>query len=399
VYRSLAMSTKLVVGWREPERDGRESLEARFRDKVRGVSAVPEREAKLSDKAGGRRWYADWRVWGTIAITGVCLWLAMRGVPIDDVMEAMEGADIPLLLIGSVPAYIAAVWVRALRWRYLTESIAPMDRAVLFRAMAIGFTANNLLPLRVGEVVRSWYLARQTGTSATSVLGSVAVERVIDIVVLLVLAIGGLAFVGSDSDEASLLAQGAMILSPIAVAPLLGLVLLRVRPEFVYATLRFFARPLPAVVGERVESVLRRFADGLGSLRGGSHLFWIVLHSVTIWLILSAIPMMVGMAAFGIELGSIPRAIGLSWVVLAVVGVAVAIPSAPGFVGPYQLAFKAVLVGLGVAPATALAVGLLVWLVFWVTLTTLGLVVLRQGHITLAELTLRPGKDPDPTRR
>ena len=75
--------------------------------------------------------------------------------PHDEVMAAMERADLVLLLTASVPAYLAAVWVRALRWRYLTESIAPMERGVLFRAMAIGFTANNLLPLRIGEVVRA----------------------------------------------------------------------------------------------------------------------------------------------------------------------------------------------------------------------------------------------------
>lgn len=338
---------------------------------------------------GGRRWYTDWRVWGTIAITGGCLWLAMRGVPLGDVMEAMERADLTLLLVLSIPSYIAAVWVRALRWRYLTESIAPMPRATLFRAMAIGFTVNNLLPLRIGEIVRSWYLARETGTSATSVLGSVAVERVIDIVVLLVLAMIGLLVAGTDSDEGGLLAQGALLLLPVAVAPLAGLIALRVKPEFVYRMVRFFAQPLPQRVGEGVESVLRRFADGLGSLRGGTHLFWIVLHSITIWMILSAIPMLAGIAAFGIDLGSPARTVVLSWVVLAVVGVAVAIPSAPGFFGPYQLAFKAVLVRLGVDPATALAVGLLVWFVFWVTLTTLGLVVLRTRRTSLGELTAR----------
>ena len=338
---------------------------------------------------GGRRWYTDWRVWGTIAITGACLWLAMRGVPLDDVMAAMERADLTLLLVLSVPAYIAAVWVRALRWRYLTESIAPMPRSTLFRAMAIGFTVNNLLPLRIGEIVRSWYLARETGTSATSVLGSVAVERVIDIVVLLVLAMIGLLVAGTDSDEGGLLAQGALLLLPVAVAPLAVLIALRVRPEFVYRMVRFFARPLPQRVGEGLESVLRRFADGLGSLRGGTHLFWIVLHSITIWMVLSAIPMLAGIAAFGIDLGSPAKTVVLTWVVLAVVGVAVAIPSAPGFFGPYQLAFKAVLVRLGVDPATALAVGLLVWFVFWVTLTTLGLVVLRTRRTSLGELTSR----------
>jgi uncharacterized protein (TIRG00374 family) len=353
------------------------------------VSEETVNEASDADGPPGRSWYADWRVWGTLAITGGCLWLAMRGVPLDDVMASMERANLTLLLVLSVPSYVAAVWVRALRWRYLTESIAPMPRSTLFRAMAIGFAVNNLLPLRIGELARSWYLARETGTSATSVLGSVAVERVIDVVVLLILAMVGLLVAGRESDEAGLLAQGALLLLPVAVAPLAVLIVLRLRPEFVYRIVRFFARPLPDRLGDGLESVLRRFADGLGSLRGGTHLFWIVLHSITIWLILSAIPMLAGIAAFGIDLGSPAKTLVLSWVVLAVVGVAVAIPSAPGFFGPYQLAFKAVLVRLGVDPPTALAVGLLVWFVFWVTLTVLGLVVLRMRGTSLGELMTR----------
>jgi len=363
--------------------------------RVEEAESGGESEGKSKETATGRRWFSDWRVWGTLAITGVCLWLAMRDVPMDEVWAAMGRADLVLLLTGSVPAYIAWAWVRGLRWRYLTESIAPMPRSAMFRASAIGAMANNLLPLRIGEIARSWYLARETGTSAASVLASVAIERVIDVVMLLVLVLIGLAVAGGDSDEAGLLARGALVLLPIGLAPLVGLIVLRVRPEWIFGIVRFFARPLPDRIGTGIESVMHRFADGLGALRGGRHLFWILLHSGTIWLILSTIPIIVGIMAFGIDLGSPAETLILSWVVLAVVGVAVALPSAPGFIGPYQLAFKAVLVKLGVDPATAFAVGLLVWFVMWVTLTTLGLVVLRVRHTSLSELTARPERSPN----
>ncbi len=75
-----------------------------------------------------------------------------------------------------------------------------------------------------------------------------------------------------------------------------------------------------------------------------------------------------------------------SWIVLGAVGVAIALPSAPGFIGPYQLAFKTVLVRLGVEPATALAMGVLVWTVFWITLTLQGFVMLRGSGLSLSDL-------------
>ncbi len=79
----------------------------------------------------------------------------------------------------------------------------------------------------------------------------------------------------------------------------------------------------------------------------------------------------------------------VSWILLAAVGVAVAIPSAPGFFGTYQLACKSVLERFGVEPAEALALGLLVWFVFWITLVVQGLIVLRSQRTSLGELTLR----------
>jgi uncharacterized membrane protein YbhN (UPF0104 family) len=72
---------------------------------------------------------------------------------------------------------------------------------------------------------------------------------------------------------------------------------------------------------------------------------------------------------------------------LAAVGVAVAIPSAPGFFGTYQLAFSAVLVAFKVDPATALAMGVLAWFVFWITLTLQGLLMLRFEPTNLAEIS------------
>ena len=81
-----------------------------------------------------------------------------------------------------------------------------------------------------------------------------------------------------------------------------------------------------------------------------------------------------------------------SWLLLAGVGVAVAIPAAPGFVGPYQLAFTMILEPMGVPPATCLAMGLLVWFVFWCSFTFQGLIVMRLGGTSLAELTARAGK-------
>ena len=103
---------------------------------------------------------SDWRIWFGFAITAFCVWLAVRGIPLAEVAQAIEGAHFWSLLALSAPCYLLSVYFRALRWRYLVEPVAEVPRSMLYRATALGFAGNNLLPLRVGELIRAWSLAR-----------------------------------------------------------------------------------------------------------------------------------------------------------------------------------------------------------------------------------------------
>jgi uncharacterized protein (TIRG00374 family) len=348
----------------------------------------------LAEPSPARRWFWDWRVWLGVAITVGCLWYTMRGIPLGDVRQAMASADVLMLIVLSVPSYVLSVYVRALRWRHLTNPIASIPRMTLFRAEAIGFMVNNIVPLRIGELVRTWYLARESRTSVSAILGTVVLERVLDVVCLLLMALGALALMGGESDDSGMLSRGAMWLLPAAALPLGGLILLRVAPERMIAIAGFVTKPLPEHIGVLVTSLLERFIEGLGALSGGSHLFWILLHSLTIWLVFSTVPFLAAVYAFDLDLGTPIQVLTTTWVLLAAVGVAVALPAAPGFFGTYQMAFSIVLTRFGVPPATALAIGLLAWFVFWVTLTLQGLLLLRVGGLSLEELTQASGKDP-----
>lgn len=323
----------------------------------------------------GRPAWRDWRVGLGVAISAISIVWVVRGVPLDEVRDAVARADLLLLLAVSVPAYLLNLWLRALRWRHLTNPVVELPRVTLYRAQSLGFMLNNLLPLRVGELVRAWQVARQSGASGAAIIGTIVLERVLDVVSLLAVVAGALALVGSEGSGASLLARGARLLVPVAAAPLAGLVLLRVAPTGVLAIARQVCRPLPPRLGDWVDGALRRFADGLGALSGGSHLFWIVLQSGLIWLVASTLPLVAAVEAFGLDLGGPVQTVVVCWILLAATGVAVSLPSAPGFFGPYQLAFKEVLVRFDVDPATALAVGMMVWVVFWATFVLHGFLV------------------------
>ena len=325
----------------------------------------------------------DYRVWLGIGITAVFIWFVIRDVDFALVVATIREANWLLLVGLSVPSYLAVVQLRAMRWRHLTDPIQPIPIRPLFRATAVGFMANNIFPLRVGEVIRPWYLGREVGAPSAALFGTVILERVIDTIMVIVLAATAIALRGAGGD--GVLAQLAIALIPVAIAPLIGLVVLRVAPDLVIGVARWCLRPFPARFGNYLIDVLGRFGDGLGALRGGAHLFWIAFHSIVVWFAASTIPMLAGFWALGIDFGSPFETLVAGWITLAAVGMAVAIPSAPGFFGTYHAACKLALEPFGVTPEVAVALGTLLHGVFWLTLTLLGFAVLRSRDTSWGE--------------
>ena len=345
------------------------------------------------------RW-RDPRLWIGVVVTGVTLWLALRGVSFEAVWRDLARANLWLAFGVSVPSYLAIVYFRSVRWRYLTDAIGDMPRAALFRATAIGFMANNIFPLRIGEVVRAWQLSRETGAPGAAVFGTIILERVIDGVVVIGLAM--VVFGTQTQGRGTALAVGVPLLLALSI-PVAGVLLMRLAPERALALVRAVLGPLaPARITDAVVSLVGRVAEGLGSLQGGRHLFWVAFYSILIWLVLGVLPFLAAIVSLDISLGSLGRTLEAGYVVMAAVGIAVAVPSAPGFFGPYHLAAREALARFGVADETALAVGTLAHAIFWLTTTALGLLVLRTRATGLDEIVNAAGdssKGPEANRR
>ncbi len=346
------------------------------------------------------RW-RDPRIWIGILITVACIWLALRDVSFSEVASHMSKANLLLLFALSAPAHFIAIWVRALRWRHLIEAIEPVDRMPVFRATAVGFMANNIFPLRVGEVIRAWYLARETQASGTALLGTVIVERIIDAAAVASLGIVVLGGRGIRLEGVEFLAFATPLLGGLAALLVFFSFLGRSPDRAIRLATALLPPFVTPAVRDRIEGGLRHISAGLGSLRGGAHLFWIAAHTAVIWLILTVIPFLVGFHALGIEFDSPETTLAAGFVTLVAVGVAVAFPSAPGFFGPYHLACQAALASFGVARAPAFATGTLVHFTFWICVTALGLGVLWFRRTSFGEIeeAAERGKDPLSSRR
>jgi uncharacterized protein (TIRG00374 family) len=343
-------------------------------------------------RGAGRRLASlgDPRILIALAITAVTLWFALRGVNFATLAGDIARADLPVLLIPSIPAYLAMLYVRALRWRHLTLAVARVDRGPMFRATAVGFMVNNVFPLRIGEVVRAWYLGREAGVSSAAIFATVIVEHLIDAAVVLSLAVLILGSRGAAATGLDLRAVLPLLAALVAV-PLVFIVALRVAPERTVALGTRLSGPvLPQRWNRRLEQLLHQFAAGMGGLRGRHSIMWVTIHTATLWLVISIIPFVAALLALGIDLGSPVHTVTASFNLLVWVAVAVALPSAPGFFGPYHAACWVALQPLGVPKEAAVALGTLAHAVFWLTLTATGLAVLRFRHTRLEE-TLEAG--------
>ena len=344
---------------------------------------------------GGRRRkrrLRDPRLWLGIAITGATLLLAARGVSFPMLWHELSRANLPMVVGLSVPIYALTLWVRALRWRHLTNPVCDASRGVLFRATSVGALANNVLPLRIGEVLRAFYLARETSAGTAALFGTVVLERGIDGIAVIAMAL--VIFGARGSPDAGALAVGTPLVAGAAL-PLAGVVWLRVAPGQVVGVTRLVLGFLGQRRTASVERLILHMAEGLGSMQGGRHLWWILFHSVAIWTVLGIAPFLVAMQALGIDLGSLERQVSAAFVTLTAVGIAVALPSAPGFLGPYHLAAREALRRFGVTEELALALGTLSHAVFWISTTGIGLAVLRFRGTRLDELADAASADAD----
>src|SRR5512134_673300 len=120
-----------------------------------------------------------WQFWMGVIISIFFLTLALRGLQLQDVWGAVQGANYWWLIPG-IAVYFVAVWVRAWRWHYLLRPVKPVSTGVLFPLTAIGYMGNNIYPARAGEVLRAVLLNRIEGVPVSASLATIIVERIFD---------------------------------------------------------------------------------------------------------------------------------------------------------------------------------------------------------------------------
>ena len=262
-------------------------------------------------------------------------------------------------------------WLTAVRWQVLLRPVKVVGLHRLFGVVMIGFMANNVLPARLGEFVRAYALGKTESLATSLSFATIVLERVFDGFTLLAFLLVGVVFLRPEP----WLIWSAVASFALYVGVLGGLFWLRAG----HGVDALLAR-LPGRIRGRVAGLVDSFALGLDVLGDAGALALAAGLSLLIWLV-NVAGLWATFKAFSLDL---PLYAG--FLVLAIVAVALVLPSTPGYVGPFQAGTVVALALFGVPKATALSLSILYHAVNYVPITVVGLVYLATLNLTLGEL-------------
>jgi glycosyltransferase 2 family protein len=281
-----------------------------------------------------------------IGISLVFVYLALAGVNLARTLALLETARPAWLALAAV-SVVGDLACRALRWQVLMGPIRHVPLRRLTGYMLIGYLANNLLPARLGEVVRSHYLGDREGISRSATLGTVVVERVVDTVVLV--GIGAAAIL-------VLHVRGVVASAVLVGVALSGLLVVALAVALAAHRLPGAARAAGYVLDRwpRVHGVATRLRGGLRVAAVPRTVFLATILSVAAWSFTVLMVLAAGQA-LGIQL-----TVGEGALLAAGTNLATAVPSGPGYLGTFEYAGQTIAVAFGLAAADGLALALMI---------------------------------------
>jgi glycosyltransferase 2 family protein len=299
------------------------------------------------------------------------------------VWTQVKRARVDLLVAGFFTVILTYV-IRAWRWQYLLRPIGSTRFRTAFRTTVIGFAALGVLPARAGDVLRPYLLARQEGLPVSATLATIVMERVLDLIavlVLLALYVWGLAGPGTLPPALLRGIEASSALAGLVALALMGVMwVLATHPERIGSLVFTAARVLPHTMADRLADLARTFSGGFAVAREPRALAAAFAWSFPLWLAIAAEAWLVTIA-FDIAM---PFAGTFLLQALLVIGVAV---PTPGAIGSYHEAYRiGVTMFFGAPEDTAVAAAIVTHAVSYFPVVLAGIVFMAQDGLSFGRI-------------
>lgn len=293
-----------------------------------------------------------------LIIGGIFLWLSLRNIELEELRENLSLMSYGWVFPFMILCFLSFL-VRSERWLLLLQADFPgLRRSTLLSGVMIGYLVNYAIP-RLGELTRSVYVARKEEVSGSAILGTVVLERIIDVIAIGIMLLFVMFFVVSDRQtlnalfgpEAVGVVDGLMYPWTIVILVIIAGITL----FLFWRTLKFLYRKRAVDMdkGKEIKGLFRivfMFTDGLISIRKLKRWPLFVFYTIVMWIIYALLTF-IPMYAFNlVEIYNLDFMAAFSVMVIATIGVM--LPS-PGAVGTYHWFVKQSLLVLYAVPAVS----------------------------------------------
>ena len=315
-----------------------------------------------------------------LALSALLVWLSIRGIEFRGVIDGFQTIRCGYVL-PAVAAMFLMQLLRSIRWGLILRPIEKVDQLSLFSVTSVGFLAIIAIPARLGELARPYLIAKKSRIPMSSALGTIFVERVLDSLTVLIIAVLALFF----TPLPPWLIRSSVLFLLVTLGLAAVMIRVIVRRE---ATLRILAPligRLPARYAGTVNRLIDHFIEGFRIVADPALLFFATLLSIVIWLV-DVVAIYLLFLAFGLHL---PVAAAFVLMIILIIGIAV--PTAPGFIGNWHY-FCILGLGLfGIPKTDALTFAIIYHALSIGIVILLGLIFLPFNRFSVSDLRRQTG--------
>ncbi|MFZ3158123.1 MAG: lysylphosphatidylglycerol synthase transmembrane domain-containing protein [Smithella sp.] len=310
-----------------------------------------------------------------ILISVVLVYLSIRGINLQDVFRDLQRIQFSYV-ISFIILIMLMQWLRSYRWGVMLQPMEKIDQLSLFSVTSVGFLAIASIPARIGELARPYLISKRSSIKMSSALGTILVERIFDSFTVLTFAIIILFF----TDLPPWMIKSSIIFFLLALVMFCFIIFLILRRDAALKLINGILRKLPGKFAHKIDELIHHFIDGFQIITNIKLFLYLFFLSALIWLVdVLAIYMLLESFGFGLPIMA-------SFVLMIILIVGIAIPTAPGYIGNWHFACVMALSLFGLAKAEALSFALVYHFLSMIIVVVLGVAFLPFNKFSIPDM-------------
>jgi uncharacterized protein (TIRG00374 family) len=310
-----------------------------------------------------------------ILISVILVYLSVRGINLQDVFRDLKKIQLSYVIFF-ILLIILMQWLRSYRWGVILQPMEKIDQFSLFSVTSVGFLAIAAIPARIGELARPYLISKRSSIKMSSALGTILVERVLDGFTVLAIAVIVLLL----TDLPPWMIRSSIIFFLLALGMFCFIIFLILRRDAALKLINRILSKLPGKFAHKIDELIHHFIDGFQIVTNIKLLLYLFFLSALIWL-LDVLAIYVLLNSFGFILP-----VMASFVVMIILIVGIAIPTAPGYIGSWHFACVLGLSFFGLAKAEALSFAVVYHFLSMVIVVLLGVAFLPFNKFSISDM-------------